>query len=587
MAQVTHSSEVALKENEHQGKGFEIFVGGMARSVTEDMIREVFVSCGEIVDVRIMKDKNGSPKGYCFVRFASKEATFKALKEKNGYVLQGKKIGISLSTDQNSLFLGNLRKDWSFEEFDKILRQAFRDIVSVDLAIPSDISDSSTGKRQQNRGFAFVQFVSHAAAARACRLASKPDFLLGNCHPVVDWAEKEPEIDPDELAKIKTAFVGNLPKNTDEEYLSKLFQPFGKVEKVALSRKGRFPVGFVHFAERSELDNAIKEMDGKTVEGPEKGPIFKIQVAVAKPVEKDRKRHRDESQSKPVNLSRSLTKTSKDNVAHDSPYENKLKAPRLNYSLSVPDGTDPYEKAVASLPSSLAERLLRIFRLGIATRYDIDIQLLTSLKELPESAAITVLDQFLLSCADGYDKGRQLAGLIARHKIDNLGSNWTPSNLPGNLGSNGTPSYLPGRTREFAHQEPELPSLSGLSRAAAFDPLVSRPAGTVLARHDMHTPSPSLHRYSSSILEDTSVSRFGAGKLEETGSLSSYRTPLSSTGYGSGIASNSRHVSTVDRVPKRPQVKFDPFTGQPYKFDPFTGEPIQPPTNPRHPGSLV
>lgn len=44
--------------------------------------------------------------------------------------------------------------------------------------------------------------IQSQAAARAYRLGSKPDFLLGNCHPVVDWAEKEPEIDPEELVKV-------------------------------------------------------------------------------------------------------------------------------------------------------------------------------------------------------------------------------------------------------------------------------------------------------------------------------------------------------------------------------------------------
>ena len=41
------------------------------------------------------------------------------------------------------------------------------------------------------------------AAARAYRLGSKPDFLLAaNCHPVVKWAEEEPEVNPEELAKV-------------------------------------------------------------------------------------------------------------------------------------------------------------------------------------------------------------------------------------------------------------------------------------------------------------------------------------------------------------------------------------------------
>ncbi|RVW45108.1 hypothetical protein CK203_067427 [Vitis vinifera] len=99
--------------------------------------------------------------------------------------------------------------------------------------------------------FNVIQFSWHSAAARAHRMGSKSDFLLGDSwHPVVEWAE-EPEIDPEELAKITIAFVGNLPKDANEDYLKKLFGPFGKVEKVLLSKKGQSPVGFVHFAKRS------------------------------------------------------------------------------------------------------------------------------------------------------------------------------------------------------------------------------------------------------------------------------------------------------------------------------------------------
>ncbi|XP_058080902.1 uncharacterized protein LOC131229058 isoform X4 [Magnolia sinica] len=529
MLQVTRSSDGAAKEHEHRVKGFEIFVGGLARSVTEGMIREVFCSCGEILEVRMIKDQNGTSKGFCFVRFATKEAAFKARKEKDGSMLEGKKLGVAQSANQDSLFLGNLRKDWSFEEFNKMV---------------------------------------HQAAARAHRIGSKPDFVLGDkWHPIVDWAEKEPEIDPEELAKIKVAFVGNLPKNTDEGYLKKLFEPFGKLEKVALSRKGHFPVGFIHFAKRSELDNAIKEMDGKMVQGPEKGPKFEIQVSVARPAEKDRKRARDESQSKTANKSGTRATSSKEIYARDYSDNHKPKAPQLNYSREVPDAIDPYEKAVASLPSPLTERLLQIFRLGIATRYDIDIHLITSLKELPLSAATLVLDQFMLTCADGYDKGRDLAGLIARHQIYNVGLNRKPL-------------HLPGRTRDFEPRESELPSLPGRKHVPAFDPVVSRSAGTALARYESYTPSPRLHPYSSSFRDDPLPHRAGIGKVGEMGSLSSYRTPPP-LGHGS-MGSESRHGPAADRPPERPQMKFDPFTGEPYKFDPFTGEPIRLESFPQH-----
>lgn len=35
-------------------------------------------------------------------------------------------------------------------------------------------------------------------------------------------------------------------------------------------------------------------------------------------------------------------------------------------------------------------------------------------------------------------------------------------------------------------------------------------------------------------------------------------------------------IQGASHQPTRSQVRFDPFTGEPYKFDPFTGEPIQP-----------
>lgn len=83
-------------------------------------------------------------------------------------------------------------------------------------------------------------------------------------------------------SQIKSAFVGNLPEDVNEEYLRKLFEQFGEVGaprwlshflqfrlinitcnaeqlcrmcnqvvRVAISRKGQCPVGFVHFANRS------------------------------------------------------------------------------------------------------------------------------------------------------------------------------------------------------------------------------------------------------------------------------------------------------------------------------------------------
>jgi len=143
-------------------KGSEVFVGGLSHTVTEDMIRELFSSCGEVVEIRMMKDQNGASKGYCFVRFAMKEAAMKAQKEKNNITLQGKRIGVVSSSDKDILFLGTLRKEWLPEEVESMVRQAFQDVVSVEVAMPPRTGESPPDKRKLNRGFAFVHFASHA-----------------------------------------------------------------------------------------------------------------------------------------------------------------------------------------------------------------------------------------------------------------------------------------------------------------------------------------------------------------------------------------------------------------------------------------
>ncbi|KAK3140070.1 hypothetical protein QOZ80_5AG0395160 [Eleusine coracana subsp. coracana] len=406
-------------EHDRRVRGTEVFVGGLPRSATEGTLREVFSTCGEIVDVRIMKDQNGISKGYGFVRFSKREYANAAKRKKSGFQLQGKKLDVDLSLDQDTLFFGNLHKEWSLEDFEEMIRETFKDVVSVDLAMTSNFGSSN--KRHLNRGFAFVRFSSHGAAARVIRIGSRADFLLGGIvHPSINWAEKESShLDADETDKIKAAFVGNLPANVNEEYLKKLFGRFGKVERVVISRKGQYPVGFVHFARRIELDSAIEEMDGKTVRGPDRGSPFRIQVSVARPaVDNDKKRTREEEKTRRPNISRNYPDYSYERRGHGS-HDHQGKAPRL--SNAVVDTIDPYESAIISLPPAAKELLLRILRLGIGTQYDIDIHCIKTLNELPESSAVAVLNQFLISGGDKRNKGDYFASLIAKHQALTFG----------------------------------------------------------------------------------------------------------------------------------------------------------------------
>nr|GMD01066.1 polyadenylate-binding protein, cytoplasmic and nuclear-like isoform X2 [Ipomoea batatas] len=609
---MSHSTEHLQAEHQNPfNKGSEVFIGGLARTVTENKIREVFSACGKIVEIRLIQDQSGNIKGFGFVRFATKEAAEKAVKEKSGYVIDGRKIGVLPSIEQDTLFFGNLNKGWSGEEFENLIHQVFPDVVSVNLVMHGDLQ---AGQKQRNRGFAFVKFSSHAAASRAYRLGTSSEFLLGNLHPAIQWAEEEPEIDQKEIAKIKIAFVRNLPSEADENYLRELFERFGKVERVVLPRKGNSLVGFVHFEKRLDLDNAIKELNEKTLPGPNGGPPYKLQVEVARPMDKSKKRVRDESQSK-----------SSTNIQNYPKEPEEVKV------------SDPYEAAIVALPAVVTERLLRIMRLGIATRYDITIQSLTRLKELPESTVIPILDQFMLSGADAQNKGAYLEGLIAKHYAK-VGKHWSPSSfsrvedatltepdtvryskqvrlpvdsygphvpspgsrsgLYGDLYSPTLPHHLL-QGRVTTRLEETSPPLQGIrsSTSAAYgragptfysieetSPPLQRPLSSAAYGRVVATLRGAEEASARLLVPPSSGAAYGRVvttlRGAEEASARLQVPPSSSAAYGR-VGLNSYTTNAADHQPTRSQVRFDPFTGEPYKFDPFTGEPILPESSSR------
>ncbi|KAJ7536287.1 hypothetical protein O6H91_12G063400 [Diphasiastrum complanatum] len=553
-------------------RGAEVFVGGLQRNTTEENVRELFSDCGEIAEVRMMRDQNGVLKGYCFVRFTTRSAALRAQKEKTGTVFQGKKIGVKPPSEQDTLFLGNLRKDWTAEELEKMVRQAFQDVYSVVLAMPTSTGESPN-KKQQNRGFAFVHFVSHSAAARAHRVATRPEFLLGGkWRPVVDWAESEPEPDPDEMAKVTTAFVGNLPDNVTEEFLQGIFEPFGKIERVAISKKGNTPVGFIQFVQRDDLEASIKELDSKMIDGPGKGPKFKMQVSVAKPVDKSRKRNRDENQnSTPVNApARGKGVGIVGGLGFSD--HNLGKTPRVLVPFAVPEVFDQYDLTVASLKPAVADRLTRLFRQGFASRQEVDMNTLQGLKELPEAAAIKALDQFAASnFSDPISKSAYLTGLIdmARREVnENAGLHQLPLKAT--------------RPIDYAQlgRVTGMKEVGGLpaSRLSAVDQLSLPFAGVDndLSRYDPYGSLATAGLYapfSAGVGAETLLPRYPTAFAEPfnlAGMTASYATGnLGSSNLGTVVG--NQEANTADRR----TVKFDPFTGEPYKFDPFTGQPVQ------------
>merc|ERR1712151_426127 len=61
-------------------KEFEVFVGGLPFSTTEEVLRKDFTECGEIVNLRMPLNDEGSARGIAFIEYKDKESVEKALK---------------------------------------------------------------------------------------------------------------------------------------------------------------------------------------------------------------------------------------------------------------------------------------------------------------------------------------------------------------------------------------------------------------------------------------------------------------------------------------------------------------------------
>ena len=80
--------------------GIKLFVARLSFDVNEDELRNHFSTHGEITECSIAKDRDtGKSRGFAFVKFASRKAGEKAIKELDGSEIHGRKISVQESND--------------------------------------------------------------------------------------------------------------------------------------------------------------------------------------------------------------------------------------------------------------------------------------------------------------------------------------------------------------------------------------------------------------------------------------------------------------------------------------------------------
>ncbi|XP_070532793.1 APOBEC1 complementation factor-like isoform X3 [Ptychodera flava] len=255
------------------GRGCEIFVGKIPRDLFEDELVPVFQSLGEIYEMRLMMDFSGNNRGYAFVMYTNKEDAKKAIKQLNNYeIRKGRYLGVCASVDNCRLFVGGIPKNKKRDEILHEMQKVTEGVVDV-IVYPSATDKS------KNRGFAFVEYENHRAAAMARRKLIPGRIQLWGHQIAVDWAEPEQEVDEEIMKTVKVLYVRNLMLNTTEETIEKDFNKIkeGCVERVKKIRD----YAFVHFATRDDAIEAMNSMNGETIDGS------MIEVVLAKPVDRE------------------------------------------------------------------------------------------------------------------------------------------------------------------------------------------------------------------------------------------------------------------------------------------------------------
>lgn len=240
-------------------QGCECFVGKLPRDLFEDELIPVFEKHGRIWDLRLMIDpSSGFSKGYCFVTYCDKNEAQAAAKALNDSEIRpGKEIRVNISVANIKLFIGNIPRTKTKEE----LKVEFSKLVEgLSEVIIYNQGETNENDKVKNRGFCFLEFIDHKSASVAKRKLSSTRFnRVFNRELAVDWADPNDEPDEETMSKVKVLYVKNLSAEVTEEEVQKLFEQYGKLERVRKMKD----YAFVHFDQREDAVKAMEEQNTK------------------------------------------------------------------------------------------------------------------------------------------------------------------------------------------------------------------------------------------------------------------------------------------------------------------------------------
>ncbi|RCI16904.1 hypothetical protein L249_2721 [Ophiocordyceps polyrhachis-furcata BCC 54312] len=235
-----------------------VFIKNLDVAIDNKALHDTFAAFGNILSCKVAQDENGNSKGYGFVHYETDEAAQQAIKHVNGMLLNEKKVYVGhhipkkdrqskfeeMKANFTNVYVKNIAPEASDDEF-RDLFERHGDITSASLARDQD------GK---SRGFGFVNFATHEAAASAVDELNGKDFHGQDLY--VSRAQKKHEREEElrrsyEAARLEKAtkyqgvnlYIKNLDDEVDDEKLRLMFSEFGPITSAKVMRDSLFEGG--------------------------------------------------------------------------------------------------------------------------------------------------------------------------------------------------------------------------------------------------------------------------------------------------------------------------------------------------------
>lgn len=243
-----------------------LYVGNLPPECTEELLYQKFSPVGNLLNIRMCKDyKTGQCLGYGFVHYASKMDANAAIVMLNYTLLKGRRIRL-MWEDKNikkmplsaNVFIKNL--NFQLDEMDlHDIFANFGKILSLKLAINEDGS---------SKGHAFIQYEDEYSADEAIKQVNGK-LIYGKEVCVTKFMPKDKRKSIN-LLQFHNVYIKNFDSSIKDEDLFEMCETFGDIisAKVMTDEKGISKCfGFVYFKSSESAKEAIKELNGKVLNG--------------------------------------------------------------------------------------------------------------------------------------------------------------------------------------------------------------------------------------------------------------------------------------------------------------------------------